>query len=127
MDPFTIALATFGVQKLRGKSTRRALRDAALLGGGAYTVGALAPQSSIGSMFAGKAPLSSIGLGGSQTYGATQGLKTIPGSDLYGKQFMKPEVVEQIAKSSPLSEAVVGAGAEGTKKGIVSNLLTKAK
>ena len=28
MDPFTIALATFGVQKLRGKSTNRALRDA---------------------------------------------------------------------------------------------------
>ena len=31
MDPFTIALATFGVQKLRGKSTKRALRDAALI------------------------------------------------------------------------------------------------
>ena len=28
MDPFTIALATFGVQKLRGKSTKRSLRDA---------------------------------------------------------------------------------------------------
>ena len=40
MDPFTIALATFGVQKLRGKSTKRALRDAALLGGGAYALGA---------------------------------------------------------------------------------------
>ena len=26
MDPFTIALATFGVQKLRGKSTRSALK-----------------------------------------------------------------------------------------------------
>ncbi len=36
MDPFTIALATFGVQKLRGKSTKRALRDAAILGGGSY-------------------------------------------------------------------------------------------
>ena len=33
MDPFTIALATFGIQKLRGKSTSRALRDAALAGG----------------------------------------------------------------------------------------------
>jgi hypothetical protein len=30
MDPFTLALATFGVQKLRGKSTKRALRDAAI-------------------------------------------------------------------------------------------------
>ena len=33
MDPFTIALATFGVQKLRGKSTKRSLRDAAIAGG----------------------------------------------------------------------------------------------
>ena len=33
MDPFTLALATFGVQKLRGKSTKRALRDAAIVGG----------------------------------------------------------------------------------------------
>jgi hypothetical protein len=39
MDPFTIALATFGVQKLRGKSTSRALRDAALLAGGAQLAG----------------------------------------------------------------------------------------
>jgi hypothetical protein len=33
MDPFTIALATFGIQKLRGKSTNRSLRDAALAAG----------------------------------------------------------------------------------------------
>jgi hypothetical protein len=63
-------------------------------------------------------------MGGGQTYGATQGLKTIPQSATYGKQFMKPEVVEQISKSSPLSEAVVG-GAK--KKGIAANLLAKAK
>ena len=67
MDPFTLALATFGVQKLRGKSTRRALRDATIIGGGAYGLGALAPQSSIGSMFAGKAPLSSLGFGQAAT------------------------------------------------------------
>ena len=36
MDPFTLALATFGVQKLRGKSTKRALRDAAIVGGSSY-------------------------------------------------------------------------------------------
>ena len=29
MDPFTLELDTFGVQKLRCKSTKRALRDAA--------------------------------------------------------------------------------------------------
>ena len=39
MDPFTLALATFGVQKLRGKSTRTALKDAALVGGASYGLG----------------------------------------------------------------------------------------
>jgi len=33
MDPFTLALATFGIQKLRGKSSKRSLRDALLAGG----------------------------------------------------------------------------------------------
>ena len=59
MDPFTLALATFGVQKLRGKSTKRALRDAALIGGGSYALGA----SGIGPASFQNAPLSSIGLG----------------------------------------------------------------
>ena len=33
MDPITLALATFGVQKLRGQSTKRAFRDALIVGG----------------------------------------------------------------------------------------------
>jgi len=33
MDPLTIALATFGIQKLRGKSTKRSFRDALIVGG----------------------------------------------------------------------------------------------
>tara|TARA_B100001167_G_C16774613_1_gene310444 strand:+ start:8709 stop:9620 length:912 start_codon:yes stop_codon:yes gene_type:complete len=33
MDPITLALATFGVQKLRGKSTKRSFRDALIVGG----------------------------------------------------------------------------------------------
>ena len=33
MDPITLALATFGVQKLRGQSTKRAFRDALVMGG----------------------------------------------------------------------------------------------
>ena len=133
MDPFTLALATFGVQKLRGKSTKKALQSAALIGGGAYALGAAAPTSSVGSMFAGKAPLSSIGMGGAPvTYGdpisqGGQALKSIPQSATYGKQFMNPEVVEQISKSSPLSKAVIGTGGEETKKGIVASLLEKAK
>tara|TARA_R100000322_G_scaffold170376_1_gene145478 strand:- start:2305 stop:3417 length:1113 start_codon:yes stop_codon:yes gene_type:complete len=60
MDPFTIALATFGVQKLRGKSTKRALRDAAIVGGGSYALGSAgniaAFQGPQGSM----APFSSL-------------------------------------------------------------------
>jgi hypothetical protein len=45
MDPFTIALATFGIQKLRGKSTNRAIRDAALAGG----IGQIAGMAGFGS------------------------------------------------------------------------------
>ena len=51
MDPFTLALATFGVQKLRGKSTKQALQSAAIVGGGSYALGAsgiLGPQSTFG-------------------------------------------------------------------------------
>ena len=62
MDPFTLALATFGVQKLRGKSTRTALKDAALVGGATYGLGKAgigAFQGPGGSM----APLSSLGVG----------------------------------------------------------------
>lgn len=125
MDPFTLALATFGVQKLRGQSTKRALRDAALVGGGSYAVGAsgvLGPQSTFGT----GAPLSSLGLGQATTYG-DQGLKSITRSELYGKQFMDPERVATVARSSPLSDAVVGSGSTEAKKGIAANLIDKIK
>jgi len=39
MDPFTVALAVFGVQKLRGKSTGRSFRDALLAAGGVQLAG----------------------------------------------------------------------------------------
>jgi len=55
MDPITLALATFGVQKLRGKSTKRSFRDALIVGGigqlggmagvGQGTMGKWAPQA----------------------------------------------------------------------------------
>jgi len=55
MDPITLALATFGVQKLRGQSTKRAFRDALIVGGigqlggmagvGQGTMGKWAPQA----------------------------------------------------------------------------------
>ena len=65
MDPFTLALATFGVQKLRGKSTRTALKDAALVGGTSYGIGALSSAGAFGTQAqAGKGFLGSIGRGG---------------------------------------------------------------
>ena len=121
MDPFTLALATFGVQKLRGKSTKRALRDATIVGGGSYALGA----AGMGPASFGQPAFSSLGMRGAQTYGQAQGLRTIPQSATFGKQFMKPEVVETIARSSPLSEAVVG-GETAAKSGIGA-LLKKAK
>ena len=59
MDPFTLALATFGVQKLRGKSTKRALRDAAIVGGGSYALGA----AGMGPASFGQPAFSSLGFG----------------------------------------------------------------
>ena len=44
MDPFTLALATFGVQKLRGKSTKRSLRDAL----GIATLGQIGGMAGVG-------------------------------------------------------------------------------
>ena len=64
MDPFTLALATFGVQKLRGKSSRRSLRDALMIGG-------------IG-QFAG-----TMGMPHMQAFG--QGANAIPGGNLMGQ------------------------------------------
>ena len=54
MDPFTLALATFGVQKLRGKSTKRALRDAAIIGGTSYAFGQAADAGMIPGVTAGQ-------------------------------------------------------------------------
>ncbi len=49
MDPFTIALATFGIQKLRGKSTKRSLRDAAIAAGGVQLAGMAGAGKGLGS------------------------------------------------------------------------------
>ena len=64
MDPFTLALATFGVQKLRGKSTRTALKDAALVGGGSQVLGML-----------GAPGITSFGRGAGQIAPTFQGLQ----------------------------------------------------
>ena len=88
MDPFTLALATFGIQKLRGKSTKKALQSAALIGGGAYALGAAGVG---GSTFTG-APLSSaksfLGMGqGSAISQQAASLPQMKKADIAGAQF----------------------------------------
>ena len=48
MDPFTIALAVFGVSKLTGSSTKNALKNALLAGTGSYAVGAATSAGYLG-------------------------------------------------------------------------------
>jgi hypothetical protein len=84
MDPFTLALATFGVQKLRGKSTNRALRDAAIVGGigqlGAMTgAGQSLGFKGFGQIGAGALPGTTIG----QQFGQTSAVRGI--GALFGK------------------------------------------
>jgi hypothetical protein len=124
MDPFTLALATFGVQKLRGKSTKRALRDAALIGGGSYALGAagIGPASfqnpafsSIG-MGAPSTPVPKGDLGTSFLNRANMPKGTVIGVDKFDRPIESP--------GGPLSGLNV---IEEPKKGIAANLLQKAK
>ena len=78
MDPFTIALATFGVQKLRGKSTNRALRDGLIAGG----IGQLGSMTGAGQ---------SMGLQGFGQIGAG----ALPGATL-GAQFSNTQTMQGI-------------------------------
>jgi len=82
MDPFTLALATFGIQKLRGKSTRTALKDAALVGGTTFGIGQIGGMS----RFAGT-PFAS----------ATQGFR---GGPLSGIQALLPGGTKEAALES---------------------------
>jgi len=115
MDPFTIALATFGIQKLRGKSTRTALKDAALVGGGSYALG----QSGIlgqGSTFGRGPAFSSLGFNQKAASGF-QGLDRLPFEATQGAQFRDPGF--QKALSSKVGEE--------TQKTGITKLLEKAK
>ena len=109
MDPFTLALATFGVQKLRGKSTKRSLRDALMIGS----------MGQLGGM---------AGVGGLQAFGQT-GASILPGSTL-GAQFGQTATMRgiqslfpQVAGSQATNAAnVASIGADpGTAAGLVGN------
>ena len=121
MDPFTLALATFGVQKLRGKSTRTALKDAALIGGSAFGIGALSKAGAFGSAaqagqgFFGNigrgSPFSSIpGMGGDSNF-----LKKIIGEKKMTAEQIKAAGLEgEAAKAAAKGSGILGADT-GTK------------
>ena len=99
MDPFTLALATFGVQKLRGKSTRTALQSAALVGGASYGIGALGAAGKLGSFSQSAASMFSKPAFSSLGFGATQTATTGPQSQnmfqrLIGKKALTAEQVK---------------------------------
>ena len=121
MDPFTLALATFGVQKLRGKSTKRSLRDAFIVGGGSqlYSMSALPGSSMI------------QGFGGGANALAGEGLKaqlgnTMAGSgisSLLGKKAMSAEAIKTAGLEGAAAEkAAAGSGFMGMSP--VSKLVT---
>ncbi len=124
MDPFTLALATFGVQKLRGKSTKRALRDAALVGGGSYALGASGVLGS-GSTFGTGAPFQSLGFG-TQSAAAQQaaGLPQLTKAQVAGAQFREPALQQVAFQEGAMGAAKKGVVAEPTG---ISGLIAKAK
>lgn len=128
IDPFTAALAVFGVQKLRGKSTSRAFRDSLLAAGGVQLagmggvgegLGAFQPQAfgdptSFGGMFAG-----GNYIGGAGAAGATLGQQlgqTFAGSGIKSLIGQSPMTAEQISAMSPEAIAKAG-GREALLKG----------
>jgi hypothetical protein len=110
MDPFTVALATFGVQKLRGKSTKRALRDAAIFAGGTQ----LAGMAGVGSNMGAFAPQAFGSVGNTVAFGDTMiggGLQSLVGqSGVAEKKLIKDSTGKVIQEAAP---AVKGSGFKG--------------
>ena len=112
MDPFTVALATFGVQKLRGKSTKRALRDAAIFAGGTQLAGMAGVGSTVGPNMGAFAP-QAFGSVGANTvaFGDTMiggGLQSLVGkSGVAEKELLKDSTGKVIQEAAP---AVKGKG-----------------
>ena len=136
MDPFTIALATFGIQKLRGKSTKRSLRDAAIAGGlgqlgGMAGIGpfqAFGKASSMPSMFAGgnyfgQPSAAQIAKLGASELGVGQQLAQTPVgsgiSRLIGERAMDAEAVKAAGLTGDAAkQALKGSGFLGLDTGM---------
>tara|TARA_R100000149_G_scaffold34714_1_gene13307 strand:+ start:2042 stop:2980 length:939 start_codon:yes stop_codon:yes gene_type:complete len=124
MDPFTIALATFGIQKLRGKSTKRSLRDAAIAGGigqlagmagiGQGTMGSFAPQAfgSTGNVIAGEGLKAQLG----NTL-AGQGISSLIGQKPLSTEQLGTMTADEIAAAGGKEALLKGSGFMGLSKG----------
>ena len=110
MDPFTLALATFGVQKLRGKSTRTALKSAAIVGSGAFGFQKLAAAGSIPGVTAGQ------GIGKIGSGNAFSGIKGLIGKKGMTEEAAKTALGESASKAE-LAKAMQGSGFLGTDTG----------
>ena len=129
MDPFTLSLATFGVQKLRGKSTKRALRDAAIIGGGSYALGA----AGIGPASFQNPAFSSIGMGATPKTPVPKG--NLGSSFLNKANMPKGTAIGTNPRYERLGKLIESPGGElsglnviePAEKGIAANLLQKAK
>ena len=110
MDPFTLALATFGVQKLRGKSTRTALKDAALVGGASYGLDQL--TASLGAQAGAGA-----GAGAGTGIAAQQSGQATAAAPLKKKSFLQKLLGERATKDAAGNIIKEGSGFRGLGTG----------
>ena len=117
MDPITIALATFGIQKLRGQSTKRSFRDA-LIAGGIGQIGGMAGMRGM-SAFGNPQMAGSLSAGGNYIGGAQaanmsvlqQAATTMPGKAA-SWAWGKPAVAESVG---PQGQTIPGTAATGIR------------
>lgn len=101
MDPFTIALAVFGVSKLTGSSTKNALKNAFLAGTGSAAVGA---ATSAGYLGGAEGVLGGVGQGG-----AFSGITSLFSA-------AAPEAVTGYSSSAPVAEEIASQTLGGAGK-----------
>jgi len=105
MDPFTIALAVFGVSKLTGSSTKNALKNAFLAGTGSYAVGA---ATSAGYLGGAEGVLGGVGQGE-----AFSGISSLFNA---ATPAVDPNIVNAgITASTPVDASLIGEVGSGAK------------
>ena len=122
MDPITLALATFGIQKLRGKSTKRSFRDA-LIAGGIGQLGAMGGVRGLEGFgkpqMAGSLTAGGNYIGGAQAANmniAQQAATTLPGKAA-SWALGKPAIAESVGSEGQKIAAQAATGIRGWSPG----------